>query len=290
MINLLLKKLLKVITGSAQDWSNDNIPMLSAAISYYTLFSLAPLLIIAIAAVGLIFGGAAVQNEIYMQMKGLVGSEGARTIQDLILSASNPVKSIGATIFSAIVLLFGASGVFGQLQAALNTVWHVPPKPTNSVWDFIVNHLFSFAMIGGVSFLLLVSLLIDAFFAVTGKFFSRFLPESAAIIVFINQFFSTGIITLLFATLFKTLPNANVRWRDVWVGALVTTGLFLGGKYLIGLYLGSSAIGTTFGTAASLVIVLIWTYYSAQILLFGAEFTKWYAIYFGSRITTAKTN
>jgi membrane protein len=283
-----INKIVKVIVGSGTDWSKDNASLLAAAIAYYTLFSLAPLLVIAIAVVGTVFGQAAVQNEIFEQVKGLIGKQGAQTVQNLILNASNPSSSFGAMIFSAVVLLFGASGVFTQLQAALNTVWHVPPKPAHSIKDYVINNLFSFTMVGGISFLLLVSLLIDAFFTVTGKFFSTFLPDSTSLIVIANNTLSFCVITSLFATLFKTLPNAKVKWIDVWVGALVTSFLFYIGKIFIGLYLGSSAIGSTYGAAASLVIILIWTYYSAQIVLYGAEFTKWYANYFGSRIVPAK--
>ena len=284
-----IDKLLKVIVGSGTDWSKDNASLLAAAIAYYTLFSLAPLLIIAIAIVGTVFGQAAVQNEIYEQIKTLIGKQGAQTVQELILNASNPKSSIGATVFSAVALLFGASGVFTQLQTALNTVWHVPPKPAHNLQDIIRNNLFSFTMIGGISFLFLVSLLVDAFFTVSGKFFAGFLPNSTHLIMIANNILTLCFITVLFATLFKTLPNAKVKWADVWIGAIVTTSLFYIGKFFIGLYLGSSAIGSTYGAAASLVIILIWTYYSAQIVLYGAEFTKWYAQYFGSRIVPDKT-
>jgi membrane protein len=260
----------------------DKAPRLGAALAYYTIFSIAPLLIIAIAVAGLVFGPQAAQGSIVGQIRGLVGETGAEEIQTIIRSAHKPTIGTIVGIFGVATLLFGASGVFGELQDALNTIWHVPNRQ-NSIWGSIKERFPSFLMVLGTGFLLLVSLLLSAGVAALGRFVAGWLPVSenlAHAISFLVSFTST---TVLFAMIFKILPQTRIAWSDVWVGAAVTALLFDIGKLLIGLYLGKSSIASTYGAASSLAIVLAWVYYSAQILYFGAEFTRVYAKSHGSR-------
>ncbi|HLO14619.1 MAG TPA: YihY/virulence factor BrkB family protein [Anaerolineales bacterium] len=278
----------KLLKTTVREWQQDSAPRLAAALAYYTTFSLAPLLILIIAIAGLIGGRQAAQNQTMAQVQDLLGVQGRQFVQGMIESASQPSTGLAATAIGAITLLLGALGVFGELQNSLNTIWDVKPKPAQSFWDgikrFILGRLLSFTMVLGIGFLLLASLVISAVLSALGQYISSAWPLADLWLQLINFFISFAVITLLFAMIFKFLPEAHIAWKDVWLGAAVTSALFTLGKFLIGLYLGRSSVGSTFGAAGSLAILLIWIYYSAQILFFGAEFTQVYANLYGSKI------
>jgi membrane protein len=265
------------------DWWEDNAPRLGAALAYYTLFALAPLLIIAVAVAGLIFGQQAAQGHVMAQIEGLMGHNGATAVQGMLEGARKPTSGIIASVFGLFTLLLGATGLFGELQAALNTIWEVPDRPGNGFLGILRNRFLSFTMVLGMGFLLLVSLLISAALAAAGHFMGGMFPTVAIAGQLVNFLVSILVTTMLFAMIYKYLPNVAIAWNDVWVGAAVTALLFTAGKFLIGLYLGTSGIASAYGAASSLVIVLIWVYYSAQIFLLGAEFTQIYASRWGSR-------
>src|SRR6266498_3042951 len=273
-----------------QGWKEDKASRLSAALAYYTIFSLAPLLVIVIAITGLFWQQQAVQQQVMNQIQSLVGAEGARFVSDLLTSASNSAKGITATILGVITLLFGALGVFNELHNALNTIWDIEEEETNgflqSIKKVIVNRFLSFTMILGIGFLLLVSLVISASLSAVQTTIRNAFPLSELILQSLNLIISIGVITILFALIYKVLPDAEIAWHDVWPGAFVTAVFFSLGKLLIGLYLGNSAIASSFGAAGSLVLLLVWIYYSAQVLFFGAEFTQVYANNYGSKIVS----
>jgi membrane protein len=284
-----LKRIFKLLKDTATEWNEDNVPMFAAALAYYTIFSLAPLLLIAIAIVGFFFGEAAAQGEIVRQIQGLIGRDGAEAIQTMIQNAHKPGSGGAlATIVGVVLLFLGASGVFGQLQTALNTIWEVKPKPGNGIRSFLQSRFLSFAMVLVIGFLLLVSLVLSTVLAAIGSFFSNLLPGFSALGEIINFVVSFAVVTLLFAGIYKFLPDVKVPWKNLWVGAGVTSLLFTIGKALIGLYLGSSGVSSTYGAAGSIVVLLLWVFYSAQILLFGAEFTQVYSKYQGTPIRPSK--
>lgn len=270
------------------EWFDDNVQRHGAALAYYTVFSLAPLLIIAIAIAGLAFGQEAAQGQIMDQIKSLLGVEGAKAVQTMIENAREPGAGIVATIFGIIMLVFGATGAFAQLQESLNAIWGVAPKPGRGILGVVKDRFMSFAMVVGIGFLLLVSLLLSAALAALGKFFSHLLPVPEGVLHALNFLLSFLVITLLFAMMYKVLPDVKIVWRDVWIGAAMTALLFTLGKFLIGLYLGKSGVASAYGAAGSLVLILLWVYYSSQILLFGAELTYAYANKYGSRIEPAE--
>ncbi|NDJ18442.1 YihY family inner membrane protein [Myxacorys almedinensis A] len=280
---------IRLLKDTVQEWNEDNVPMLAAALAYYTVFSLAPLLIIAIAIAGAFLGEEAARGEVFAQLQGILGRPAAEAVSALIESANRP-NSGGtiATIVSIGVLLFGASGVFGQLQMALNIIWEVKPKPGRAVKSFIQSRFLSFAMVLVIGFLLLVSLVLSAVLTLISSYFGNFIPDFIAIGRLLNFALSFAVITFLFAAIYKFLPDAKIPWSNLWVGAGVTAILFNIGRFLIGLYLGSSSVGSTYGAAGSLVVILIWVFYSAQILLFGAEFTQVYSKYRGKPIRPSK--
>src|SRR5215208_1982804 len=284
----LFSNLPNLLKLTYQGWKEDKASRLSAALAYYTIFSLAPLLIIVIAITGLFWQKDIVQSQVMNQIQSLVGVQGATFVSDLLASASNPAKGITATIFGIITLLFGALGVFNELHNALNTIWEVKEEETKgfveSIKKVIFSRLLSFSMILGIGFLLLVSLVISAALSAVQETIGNAIPVSEILLQLVNLVISIGVITVLFALIFKFLPDAEIAWRDVWLGAFVTAILFSLGKLLIGLYLGNSAVASSFGAAGSLVLLLVWIYYSAQILFFGAEFTQVYANNYGSKI------
>jgi membrane protein len=237
---------------------------------------------------GLVFGEEAARGEIIRQITGLVGERSAAMIQDMLQQARHPQTGTVGSIIGVATLLLGASGVFGQLQDALNTVWGVKPKPGRGLMGILRDRFMSFVTLLGTGFLLLVSLVLDAALAAIGKAFSGWLPAPEPVLQAVNQVVSFSVITLLFAMMFKILPDVKIRWQDVWIGAVVTAVLFTVGKFVIGLYLGKTDVGSVFGAAGSLVILLVWIYYSAQILLFGAEFTAVYADRYRSHIPAAE--
>ena len=277
----------QLIKEAAADWSHDRAPRLGAALAYYTVFSLVPFLVVVIAVIGLAFGQEAAQSAILSQIATLVGEQTALAIKDMLERADEPSTGWWTTILAIVTLLFGASGVFGQLQDALNTVWGVEPKEGRAVWGFIKDRFLSFVAVLGTGFLLLVSLILSSALAAVGKWFSGMLPAPETVLHLLNFALSFVVITGLFALIFKILPDAHITWRDVWIGAILTAALFTIGKYALGAYLGKSHVASGYGAAGSLVLILLWVYYSAQILLYGAEFTQVYANRLGGRIVPA---
>ncbi|MDZ4695250.1 MAG: YihY/virulence factor BrkB family protein [Deltaproteobacteria bacterium] len=263
-------------------WWSDKAPRLGAALSYYTIFALAPVLILVIAVAGMVLGREAAQGEIVTQLRGLLGEEGAVFVQDMILNSSEKKSGIIATGIGIITLLIGATGVFIELQDALNTVWKVEAKTGRGFKGLLRDRLLSFGLVLSLGFLLLVSLAMSAGLSALGGWISRFIPGWVMVGYVINFGVSIGVVALLLAVIFKLLPDVKMAWRDVWMGSIVTAVLFTGGKYVIGLYLGKASVGSPFGAAGSLAILLVWIYYTAQIILLGAEFTRAYANRCGS--------
>ncbi|GAA4359697.1 hypothetical protein GCM10023165_56100 [Variovorax defluvii] len=277
------KQLFSLCRQSVSAWIDDYAPSMGAAISYYTIFSLAPLLVIVIAVAGALFGREAAQGRIVEQVSGLVGREGAVAVEAMLRSVSEPDKGLIAGLISAVVLLVGATTVFAELQSALDRIWHVPERQKPSgVWAVLKARLLSFGLILGLAFLLMVSLVVSAGLAAFGQWFGGLMPGWELLLQGLNVLISLGIVTLLFAMIYKLMPTARIAWRDVWVGALVTALLFEVGKLGIGLYLGKSGVNESFAAAGSLVLLVAWVYYAAQIFLLGAEFTKVYAGAHGS--------
>lgn len=278
------RHLLQLFVRAAKAWSDDYAPSMGAAISYYTVFSLAPLLVIVIAIAGAVFGREAVQGQVVAQLSGLVGTQGAELVQGVIAASSNTDKGLVAGIISVFVLLLGATSVFTELQNALDRIWHVPPssKP-KGVWAILRARVLSFGMILGLVFLLMVSLVVSTVVAALGTFTSGLMPGAEVLLQVLNTAIALGIATVLFAMIYKLLPNTKIAWRDVWIGAFATAVLFEIGKFLIGLYLGKSSLSESFAAAGSLVILIAWVYYAAQIFLLGAEFTKIFAEEHGSQ-------
>lgn len=274
---------------SVAAWLDDYAPSMGAALAYYTLFSLAPLLIIAIAVAGLFFGQEAARGEIVAQIEGLIGREGATAVQGLLKSANAPAKDIFATVISVVMLVIGATTVFAELQSDLDRIWCVPaPQKANGIWSLLRSRLLSFGLVLGLGFLLLVSLVVSAGIAAFGKWSYGFFEGREAYLHTLNFGISFGIATLLFAMIYKFMPRATIAWRDVWVGAAVTSLLCEIGKLLIGLYLGTTSVASGFGAAGSLVVLLVWVYFSAQVFLLGAEFTWVCAHEYGSKAAQAE--
>jgi len=284
--NMLLTagELWRLLTATGLKWWDDNALRLSAALSYYTLFSLAPLLIIAIAVAGFVFGEKAVQGELMGQIQGFVGADSALAIQGMIESARKPSAGVFATVISLVTLVVASTGVFAELQDALNTIWKIKPRTGRGITGAARDRFMSFVLVIGVGFLLIVSLILSAALAAAGKFLDQLLPGPEFMMHIVNFLVSFAVITLLFALMYKVLPDAHIAWDDVWIGAVVTALLFTVGKFLIGMYIGKSAVASTYGAAGSLVVILVWVYYSAMILFFGAEFTFVYANQYGSHI------
>ena len=279
-----LNQIWYLIRKSVAAWLDDYAPSMGAALAYYTLFSIAPLLIIAIAVAGLVFGQEAARGEIVAQIQDLIGREGAIAVQSLLKSANKPTQDILATVVSIITLVIGATTVFGELQSDLDRIWRVPaPEKQNDIWTMLRTHLLSFGLVLGLGFLLLVSLVVSAAIAAFGKWSNGFFEGWEAILHASNFSFSFAISTLLFAMIYKIMPRAKIAWRDVWVGAAVTALLFEIGKFLIGLYLGKTSVASSFGAAGSLIVLLVWVYFSAQIFLLGAEFTWVFSHEYGSK-------
>lgn len=272
-------KLFHFVKDAYTVWSDAKAPTLGAALSYYTAFSIAPFLMIALAVAGMIFGAEAAGDQIAGEINHVVGDTAAVAIQDMLKSAEdNPRSGTLATILGFALLIFSASGVFAELQNALNTIWHVRPNPSAGFMASIRRRFLSFSMVLGTCFILLVSLVVTAALEALAKFWTpTALPGGVYLWLAINHAVSLGVITLLFAMIYKYLPDVRIAWREVWVGALTTAVLFVVGKFLIGLYLGRSGVASSYGAAGSLVLLLLWVYYSAQIFLFGASLTYVYA-------------
>jgi len=268
-----------LVKQTGQEFLQDKALQLGAALAYYTVFSLAPLILVLLSLVGVIFrhDPAGAWNKITQQMSYFLDPSAVQVVQNIAQKASEPGKSTIATIIGVALALFGASGVFGQLQDALNTIWGVKAKPGGGIWGFLRSRFLSFAMVGGICFLLLVSLTLESVLKGFSHYVQSMLPGGIIIAMTVYLVFDFAVIVLLFAIIFKFLPDVNIQWRDVWIGAVMTAVLFGVGKWALGFYLGSGTAGSAYGAASSLITLLLWVYYSSQILLFGAEFTQVYA-------------
>jgi membrane protein len=277
--------LVRLAKTTVMKWWDDNVLRLSAALSFYTLFSLAPLLTIAVAVAGLVVDEKVVQDEVLGQFKDLIGAPGADAIANMLESASQPVQGTIATVVSLVTLAIVSMGMFSELQDALNLMWRITPKKNTALWGTIKSRFLPFMLVIGTGFLLLVSLILSAFLAALSNFILQALPGPQVILIFVDVAVSLPVITLLFALMFKVLPDGYIAWMDVWLGAVASGTLFMIGKWVIGLYLGSTAMASMYGAASSLMIILAWVYYSALIFFWGAELTCVYAHEYGSRIT-----
>ena len=266
-----------IVRGSGQKWWADNALRLGASLSFYTAFALSPLLIIVIAVAGLIFGEEHVQRALMEQISNLVGPASAEAIQNMLASARPSTHGVLATAISIATVLLLATGVFVEMQDGLNTIWKSPVRDESGLWRFLRDRVLSFLVIVGMGFLLLVSLVIDTLLGALGANLSDLLPASEAIMYGLNLMISIIVVTVLFALMFRLLPRAKVAWDEVWIGAGVTALLFTIGKFLIGLYLGKAGLKSVYGATSSLMIILLWVYYSSLIFYFGAEFTYVYA-------------
>jgi membrane protein len=280
---MILKNIWILVKAAASSWVDDYAQSMGAALAYYTMFSIAPLLLIVISIAGLIFGVDAARGEIFGQLQGLMGQQGAQAVQSLLESVNKPAEGISATLIGAVLLLIGATTVFAELQDALDRIWRAPKRDKGGIWSLLRARLLSFGMIMAIGFLLMVSLVVSTALAALGKLWGPLFTEWETLGRAIDFLISFVFTTSVFAMIYKIMPRVKVDWADVWIGAAVTAMLFTIGKVLIGLYIGKSGVTSGFGAAGSLVVVLVWVYYSAQIFLLGAEFTWAYALTFGSR-------
>jgi membrane protein len=271
-----------LVTSSVSAWLDDYAPSMGAALSYYTVFSLAPLLLIVVSIAGLAFGEEAVRGELFAQLQGLMGHDAAQAVQGLLAGASKPSHGVLGTIVGIGIVAFGATTVFAELQDDLDRIWRAPARKKGGVWSLLRARLLSFGMILGLAFLLMVSLVLGAVISALGKWWGPMFGGWVVLAQAVNVVVGFGLTTVVFAMIYKMMPRVHVQWHDVWLGAIVTSLLFTVGKFLIGVYIGKSGIASGFGAAASLVIVFLWVYYSAQIFLLGAEFTWVYARTLGS--------
>ena len=273
-----LQKFVGLLRRSFGDWSDDNAPRLGAALAFYTILSASPLVILAVAMVSLLFGRSSAQAQLLAEVQALVGPDGRSAVQSMLASGHKESSGILATLVGLVVLLFGASGVFGELRDALNTIWEARRKHSQGLRGMLRDRVFAFGMVFGVGFVLLVSLVVSTALSVAAKFLSSHLPVPAAVLDLVNFVVSLLGIALLFAVIFKYVPETRVEWNEVFLGGAVTALLFTVGKSLLGLYLGEASPGSAYGAAGSLVAMVIWVYYSAQIFYFGAEFTHVHAL------------
>ena len=272
-----------LIKQSVRAWIDDDAPSKGAALAYYTLFSLAPLLLIVIAVAGLVFGAEAARGEVFGQLQGLVGSTGAEAIESLLASVQQPAEGWTATALGLVLMLVGATTVFAELQNTLDRIWRAPARPQSGLWTLLRARVLSFGMVLGLGFLLIVSLVFSAALAALQRWWAPGLQAWDTVLAVVNQGSAFLLVMLMFAMIYKVMPRVRIHWSDVWVGAVVTAALFSVGRLLLGAYLASGSVGSGFGAAGSLVVVLVWVYYSAQIFLLGAEFTWVYAHVLGSR-------
>jgi membrane protein len=271
------KELVSVLKMTFAAWNRHEAPRLGAALAFYTILAMSPLLILVVALGGIILSRSTAQAHILSQVQGMVGPEGGKAVESMLANAQKPASGILGTVVGLVSLLFGASGVFAELRSALNLIWEVTPKEASGIIGLLRERFFSFGMVLSIGFLLLVSLVVSTILAALGKFFGGLLPPvPSAVLAIINFFLSYVGVATLFGLIFRFVPEAKVRWINVWLGALVTAMFFTMGKTLIGLYLGKSSLASTYGAAGSVIVVIVWVYYSAQIFLFGAEFTHAY--------------
>jgi membrane protein len=278
------RKIWSLLKETVAEWQKDKVDRMAAALAYYTLFSIAPLLVIAVAVAGAVFGEEAARGEVVAQIQGLLGKAGAEVVQTALANTQNPENGNGIvpSIISMLALIFGASGVFIQLQDSLNAVWNVEESPQGGVKAVVRKRIFSFAMVITIGFILMVSLVVSAGLAAVSAFTNHLFPALESLWKLVNIAISLGVFTLLFALIYKYLPDIKIAWRDVLVSALFTSILFSIGKELLGFYLGNGSFGSAYGAAGSVITVLAWIYYSVQIMLFGAEFTQVYTRRCGS--------
>lgn len=269
-----LRTFVTIVKQTGSDWLDDGASRLAASLAFYTLLSLAPLVIIAVAIAGVVLGPEAARGQIADELSRVVGRDAARGLQAVVASAQSPASGTVGTIIGVITLFVGASGVFGELQYALNAIWEVRAKPGRGIVGEVKDRFFSFTMVLGVAFLLLVSLLLSTLLSAIGHSFAPLLPGGELAWQVCNFAFSLALVTGLFALIFKYVPDVEIAWQEVWAGAGVTALLFTIGKSLLGIYLGKASIGSSYGAAGSLVVLVVWVYYSAQILFLGAEFTQ----------------
>jgi membrane protein len=280
-----LDQIWPLIKQSVGAWIDDYAPSMGAALAYYTIFSLAPLLLIVIAVAGLVFGQDAVRGEIVDQLGGVIGRDSANAVQGLLKSASEPKQGLLSSAIGIVLLLVGATTVFAELQSALDRIWRVPAaRRTSGVWNLLRSRLLSFGLILGLGFLMLVSLVISAALSALGHWYGGFFRDWQVVLRILDMVVSLAMSALLFAMIYKAMPRARIAWSDVWIGAVVTAAMFEMGKLLIGLYLSEAGLTNGFGAAGSLVVLIVWVYYSAQIFLLGAEFTWVYARAHGSHV------
>lgn len=278
-----LQEIWSLINTAFSSWKDDYAPSMGAALAYYTLFSIAPLLLIVVSVAGLVFGVEAARGEIFTQLRGLMGDDGAHAVQGLLESVNKPTQGIVGTVIGSLLLIVGATTVFGELQDDLDRIWRAPKQENTGIFSLLRSRLLSFGMILGIGFLLMVSLIFSAALAALTKWWAPIFGGWETLANLINFVLSFGLTTAIFALIYKVMPRVKIQWHDVWIGAAVTSMLFTIGKFLIGLYIGTSGVTSGFGAAASLVVVLLWVYYSAQIFLLGAEFTWAYSHRYGSR-------
>ena len=278
---------IKYMVGeSIAGWNKHKAPRLGAALAFYTLLSLAPLLLVVVSVVGLIFGVRTAENDVVQEVQRLIGPEAGKTIQGLLEASRNTSQGILATVFGVITLLFGASGVMIELRDALNTIWEVPTPELSGmrmITSFLKERVFSFALVLAIGFLLVVSLAISAAIAALGALSASVIPAHEIILHVVNSLISFIVVTGLFAAIYKVIPDVRIEWRDVILGGAVTSALFTIGKFVLGLYLGKASFASTYGAAASIVVMIVWVYYSGQIFFFGAEFTKVFGNRYGSQ-------
>jgi len=276
------RRLRIVLLASLTSWIDHRAASKGAALAFYTLFSMAPILVLAIAVAGYVFGAKAAQGEIVAQLDGLVGPNGALAVQALLAGAQNPASGLFATLVASVLLLLGASSVFAELKGSLDELWGISRTGRSAFGVLLRTRLLSFGLVLVLAFLLLVSLVISAGLAMAERYAHGILGSSTVVLETITSVVSFAVIACMFSIIYKTLPDVPLSWRDVWIGAAFTAGMFSLGKYVIGLYLGNSGVASSFGAAGSLIALLLWVYYSAQIFFLGAEFTRHYALWFGS--------
>lgn len=287
-MQLTLKKSWGVIKEGISSWNDDKAPRLGASLAFYTVFSISPLFIIVLAIARLWFQGDSAEDELFAQVKAMVGEEGGDALRSLVSQPESKKSGVLATIVAGVTLIFGATTVFAQLQDALNSIWKVKPKPGQGVRGFLQKRLLSFALILAIGFLLLVTLVLSAGLSALGKTLQGPGSELDMVWQILNMIISFAVITILLAMIFKIMPDADIKWSDVWGGAAVTALLFTLGKFFIGLYLGRSSVTSAYGAAGSVIVVLLWVYYSSQIVFFGAEITRIYAQKYGSHAGPSK--
>lgn len=276
--------IIRLLATTAMKWWDDNPWRLSAALSYYALFSLAPLLTLAVAVAAVVVDETVVQGELLRQLQELIGEKGTNAMTHMLQSAGHPVEGTVATLISFITLFIVSMGMFSELQDALNLIWRIPSRPRSSaLWGLLRTRLFSFLLVIGTGFLLVAALTLNVVMAAAGKFIDREMPGPQVVMTMINIMGSPVVMAVLFTLMFKILPEGHIAWQDVWIGAIATAALFTLGRWAIGLYLGGPAMTSMYGAASSLMAILVWVYYSALIFFLGAEFTYVYAHQYGSR-------